>query len=283
MEETSLYKKLFGGEIEITIYGIEENLARELIEEAYLEGLRLQKIFNFYDKNSTLSLLNKKRKLKAPEELLYVLNNSLRLCRETKGAYDISLGKEFLRRKSGEELEHVNCSYKDIRINRDYVELLHKDVLIDLGSIAKGYISDKMADFLISKGVIDGMIDSRGDIISFGEQETLVEIQHPRKKGAIINSIKIKNAGVATSGDYNQYNKTFEESHIINKEDYISVTVIAPTLMEADLYATAIFVTPRDKVKALLKNNKNIKAFCIDKLLKIEVYNDFNEEYKNEI
>lgn len=275
MDKVNITKKLFGGEISFFVYDIEENIAKDLIEETYLEGLRLQKIFNFFDKNSVLSLLNKKRKLKVPAEFLEVLNRALKMCKETNGLYDISLGKQFIQRKRGEVVKRVNCSYNDIKVNEDSVELLNPDVMIDFGSIAKGYITDKMAEFLESKGVISEMIDSRGDIIIFGDKEFKLEIQHPRDKNKSIGSLKIKNKGVATSGDYNQYDTTFDKSHIINQNEYISVTVIAPTLMEADLYATAIFVTPKNKVKYLLSNKKDIRVFCVDNELKVDEHNCF--------
>jgi thiamine biosynthesis lipoprotein ApbE len=275
MNEICVKKKLFGGEITFIIYNTEENIAKELVEEAYEEGMRLEKIFNFFDKKSSLSLLNNKRKMEMPEEFIEVLKMALKMCKETNGLYDVSLGKEFLERKSGKEMSKVNCSYKDIEINEGLVELRNKDVLLDLGSIAKGYITDKMIEVLKSSGIISGLIDSRGDIGIFGEDEREISIQHPREKEKVIGKVKIKEGSIATSGDYNQYNKSFDESHIINKRDYISTTVIASTLTEADLYATSLMVLPKEKIKKLLDKNKKISALCISKDLKTEIYNNF--------
>src|SRR3989344_1816680 len=276
MKMVNYKKKLFGKEIEIIIWDTKENLANNIIEEAYIEGLRLQKIFNFFDEKSTLSLLNKKRKLKVPVEFLEVLNKSLEMCKKTNGLYDISLGKQFLQRKKALNITKVECSYKDIRINSNEVELLHTDVLIDLGSIAKGYITDKMIDFLKSQGIVSGLIDARGDIRIFGKYNNIIEVQHPRDKNKSICAIKLKNSGVATSGDYNQYHENFDNCHIINKKDYISVTAIAPNLTEADLFATSIFVTPKEDIDKIL-TKKKVKLLCIDKNLKIEKYNKFDE------
>jgi thiamine biosynthesis lipoprotein ApbE len=132
-----------------------------------------------------------------------------------------------------------------------------------------------MGDVLKASGVISGLIDSRGDILIFGEEEREISIQHPREREKSMGRIKIKNAGIATSGDYNQYNKNFEESHIINKRDFISVTVIASTLTEADLYATALMVLPKEEIKKLLDKNKKVSALCISKDLKTKIYNNF--------
>ncbi len=281
MAETRIKKKLFGGEMEVIIEDLPEELAIEIVDEMYLGALRLQKIFNFYDPNSELSLLNKERTLEVSKELLFVLKKALEICKKTKGLYDIALGKEFLKRKSGENIEKQTCSYKDISIIGNKVCLTDKKVLIDLGSIAKGYITDKLAEFLTSKGVLTGLIDSRGDIFIFGENEREIEIQDPRKAGAI-GKLIIKNSGVATSGDYKQYDRSFEKSHILNQKEIISVTVVAPTLTEADLFATAIFVTPENKIKALINTHPLVKVLYVNKEGRINMYNKFEEIYKNE-
>ena len=65
-----------------------------------------------------------------------------------------SLKGPALERKKGLEISKINCSYKDIKIkktsslNEHEIILENKDVMIDLGSIAKGFIADKIAEFL---------------------------------------------------------------------------------------------------------------------------------------
>lgn len=275
MSEVSLRKPLFGKEVLIIVRDIEERLAGGLLEDAYQRGLKLQKVFDFFDKDSTLSLLNRKRKLKVPPELLKVLENALELCVKTEGRYDVSLGKQFMQRKKGEEVKPVGCTYKNITIEDGFVELTHPDAMIDLGSIAKGYIADEIAAFLESEGVVSGIIDARGDIRVFGDRNSVIEIQHPREIQKTIFSISLQNGGVATSGDYNQYDGAYDKSHILKSNEHISVTVLAPTLIEADGYATAIFVTPKDEITKLLVDSR-IKALCIDNNLGITTYNGFD-------
>ena len=116
MDEYSEKRKLFGDFAEIAVYDTEEDIAKGIVEDVYKEGLRLQKIFNFYDKKSELSVLNRNKKKRAPDELLYVIKKALEYCALTNGKYDISLGSNFLRRKKGLPDEKISCSYKDIRI-----------------------------------------------------------------------------------------------------------------------------------------------------------------------
>lgn len=262
MDYVSVKKPLFGGEVEFVFYGISEDLILELVEEAYDEGLRLQKIFNFYDKNSELSKLNRKRKMVVSLEFLEVLEKALRFSELSGGKYDVSLGKSFLARKRGEEF-FSRGSYKDIKISGREVEFLNEDVMVDLGSIAKGYIADKLAEFFIEKGIEEFLIDARGDIRVVGETVHDFGIKNPRGEGEIYK-IKVKNESVATSGDYNQYSKNFEHSHILNQSKWASITVIGSNLEEADVYATLFFTLELDEIEKIVVDNKSIKVLIVD-------------------
>ncbi len=269
MKEVKLKKKLFGAFIEITLYDIAKKEADQMLKKAYKEALRLEKIFNIYDSSSELSKLNKLKKKKVSKELLEVIKKALVFCKKTNGKYDISCGEEFLARKKGLSVPQKKCSYQDIKITKDTVTIKNSESTIDLGSIAKGYITDKIKDFLIKKGAKSGVINSRGDIVLFGNSTTNVKIRHPRDSNKTIGSINIKNTSVATSGDYTQYHKSFENSHIINQNKFISVTVIAKKLADADLYAT-VFMICSDKLrKEIIKQSKGVKFLGIKKDLTI--------------
>ena len=277
MEDIQFKKDLFGGDILILVYNTDRKIAEDILSETYEEALRLQRIFNFYDKGSELSKLNQKRRLKVSEDLLKIIKKALEISNLTDSKYDITLGKQILQRKNGEEITPLNCSHKDISINGNEIILNHPDVLIDLGSIAKGYITDRIAEFLGEKGIEEFFIDSRGDIFVSGENPKIIGIQHPRDKDNLLGSIKIVNNAVATSGDYNQYSGSFDKSHILNQNNAVSITVVAPTLQEADVYATALFVCNENEREKLIKDNKGIKVLIVkDDLTKI-TYNGFDE------
>ncbi|MBT3643019.1 FAD:protein FMN transferase [archaeon] len=263
MKEVKLKKKLFGAFIEIILYDFSKKEADTILKKTYKEALRLEKIFNIYDTSSELSILNKSKKKKVSPELLFVLKKALTLCKLTNGKYDVSQGEEFLARKKGLKISQKKCSYKDIKITKDVVTINNSEAKIDLGSIAKGYITDKIKEFLIKQGAKSGIINSRGDIALFGNSTTNVKIRHPRNPKKVIGSINLRNTSVATSGDYTQYNKSFENSHIINQNKFISVTVIAKTLIEADLYATVFMICSDSLRKEILKNKKGLKFLGI--------------------
>lgn len=275
MENITITKKLFGGNIDFIIYNVPLSIVEEIVEKVYIEGLRLQKIFNMYDSNSELSLLNKLRNCIVSNEFINILNKALMLSELTSGSYDVALGKSILLKKHG-KIAAPKCSYKDISIKKNNVTLTSSDVLLDFGSIAKGYITDRLANILKKNGVKEFLIDARGDILVVGKHAHIFGIQHPRNEGNIC-SIKIKNQAVATSGDYMQYVKKFNKSHIINQKGIISVTVVARTLEEADLYATAIFTSSSEDINKIINFNKNIKVLIIKKGNNLIMLNDFKK------
>ncbi|RMF54675.1 FAD:protein FMN transferase [Candidatus Woesearchaeota archaeon] len=270
-------KKLFGKEVEIILYDVEPFLGEEISGSAYDLALRLQRIFNFFDDSSELSALNKKREMVVSDDLLKVLKKALKVCELTEGQYDITLGKQVLERKSGLKTSPVSCSYKDIKIKGNKVIISNEDAVIDLGSIAKGYITDRISEHIMNAGVLSGLIDARGDLRVFGQRFELVDVQHPRNKDKIICTLKIRGLSVATSGDYNQYYNNYENSHIINKKELVSTTVVAPTLEEADVYATALMVSDKKARERIINENKKIKALTVDSDLNTFCYNGFEK------
>lgn len=272
-------KPLFGKEVEFNIFDADESVEGEVLQ-AYNEGLRLQKIFNFYDKGSELSRLNKRRKLRCSQELILVLSKALEIS-TFNPKYDVTHGRRFLARKENKDEIGLGCSYKDVTIDKNTVILENEEVMIDLGSIAKGYIVDKMYEILEKDGIDSGIVDGRGDLRIFGKPQ-IIDIQHPRKKEDIICSINLENRSVATSGDYLQYYGSYEKSHIVNSKDIISVTVVADDLMTADAIATAVFVSDVGSITSLLNRyakkyskHDDIRALVVDRNLKIYYYNDF--------
>jgi FAD:protein FMN transferase len=248
---------LFGDRIVIVLEGVDEQLGRDLEPDIEREALRLQRIFNLYDPHSELSLLNHRRTMTCSPELVEVVRFALQLCEKTRGAYDISKGAQFLARKSGIERE-VDCTYRDIEVTGSRgidaekrasmavtatVTLWHKDALVDLGSVAKGYIADRLRAFIVETlGVESVFIDARGDIVAAGSAPQRILVQHPRDPAAAATTIQIADCAVATSGDYRQFVGDFARSHIVGARGSVSVTVIAPTLLVADGLATALFV-----------------------------------------
>ncbi len=133
-------------------------------------------------------------------------------------------------------------------------ELLSPGMSVDLGSIAKGYVVDRVAQILCDGGVVSAVLDIGGNIYALGlNQEGTswrVGLQHPRQTDQLLGVIPLTDHSVATSGDYQRYFEAGGERyhHLLDpKTGYpadgiVSISIVAATGMQADAVSTAAFV-----------------------------------------
>ena len=134
----------------------------------------------------------------------------------------------------------------------------------DLGGIAVGYAIDKAVDVLKSEGVKSGLIDAGGDIAVFGDNTYKIGVKNPAGKG-LVKTFVLKNQAITTSGNYEKFiekdNRKY--THIINPKTgqpisdsaiaLSSVTIIANKCVDADAYATAVFVLGLEDGQKLIR------------------------------
>jgi len=124
---------------------------------------------------------------------------------------------------------------------------------ITLDGIAKGYIVDKASAVLNTNRVGNHLINAGGDIRTSGlaaqGKPWTVAIQDPEKKKEYPDIVSMGDGAIATSGSYEIfYDKEKVFHHIVDGRNGLSpqlassVTVIAPTVMDADAMATTVFV-----------------------------------------
>ena len=272
-------KKLFWWEIDIVIHNthwFDEQTLQQKIDIVYEYALQQQKIFNFYDPTSELSILNTNRYMTVSDELLNLIKEWISMSELTEWAYDISLWKYILERKSGKPVSEQLCLYKDIIIENNTVKIRHPDAMIDLWSVAKWYITDRIAQACIDQWLESGLIDARWDIIAFGTYSERLWIQHPRDQEWEIWTFALCQQAVATSWDYNQFDTEFTQSHILHQWHDSSITVVAKTLAQADIIATALFVSDENIREKIVKKYSDIPMVCVSADMQIHIYNDRN-------
>ena len=130
------------------------------------------------------------------------------------------------------------------------------DVTLDVDAIAPGYAADVIAAWLTARGLPDHLVDIGGELRADGHKPDggawRVGVERPvMARGDVEQTIAITNVGVSTSGDYRDYFEVAGRrySHIIDpatgrpvEHDLTSVTVIAPSALAADGYATTLMV-----------------------------------------
>lgn len=284
---------LIGTTVTITLYGDDEHKLKRAAGAGFAEIERLNAVFSRYDPESELSKLNVKAArggtFPVSAELAGILDLCLELCRETQDAFDITVGPLSAvwreARESGktpsdteirEAMSKTGCARLSVDKKRSAVTFSAPGMSLDLGGIAKGYITESAMRVIEGHGVQSAMINAGGDITASGTKPGgdlwALGIQNPREPDDVLARVLLKDAAVATSGDYQQF---FEkngrrESHIIDPRtghgaaETISVTVIAPDNTLADTLATALSVLgPEHGFEVLKKNFPQAHALII--------------------
>jgi thiamine biosynthesis lipoprotein len=201
---------------------------------------------------------------------------ALAVAEETAGAFDPTVGYELERRgfnreyRSGRVVRTPLTSdpddgvtYRDVQLDAVQRTItLRRLLILDLGSVAKGLAIDMAAREL--SAFRDFAIDAGGDLYLAGRNENgnawSVGIRHPRQDRELIDTIRVSDAAVCTSGDYERRAAGDGGHHIIDPRSSTpaggaaSVTVVAPTAMAADALATAAFVLgPSDGLQLLAR------------------------------
>jgi len=163
-----------------------------------------------------------------------------------------------------EALSHVN--YKNIMIDGNYVSLADSDTRLDLGFIAKGYIADKMKEYLLSQNITSGIINLGGNVLTIGSKPDntayTIGIQQPYEAmGTYAEKATVKNKSVVSSGVYERYfefNGT-KYHHIIDthtgyptSSDLLSATVISDSSVMGDALSTICLSLGSEKSLAFI-------------------------------
>ncbi len=141
---------------------------------------------------------------------------------------------------------------------------------IDLGGIAKGYLSDRIAQIFSEDGIISAIISLGGNVYALGSKtdggDWTVAVQNPEDDADYIATVKISDKAAVTSGSYQRY---FEEDgkmyhHIIDphtgkpaESGLLSVTIISASGVRADALSTAMFVKGLDSASDYWRRHKD--------------------------
>ena len=267
MYKVSRNELAMGTTVSMTLIHASKYEAEEAMGLAYQEIDRLAGLMNRFENSTAVGLLNLEGALTdVPPEMIEVVVSSLNYFNQTQGAFDISVKPiiDLFREKVGLNLDRFP-SKEDIkqvlyRVGSENIELSGQTIRfkkpgmgITLDGIAKGYIIDKASKLLSERNIENHLINAGGDIRAMGsrldQKPWTIAIQDPRKKGNHPDTIHLSNAAVATSGNYEVFfdrEKMFH--HIVNPStghspySGASVSVMAPSAMEADALSTSVFV-----------------------------------------
>jgi FAD:protein FMN transferase len=247
---------------QIEISGKHSDLST-ILDSVITEAFAYEQKFSYYKIDSMLSRINaaSDQKINIEPEFYELLKAGDYFYRESSGSYDLSIGALT---DIWDISSEVVPQDDDIAAALNFVgfeniiydsNILSKPAgcKINLGSIAKGYVIDRIIKRLIHCGVDKILVNAGGDIRTYGMGEILIGIQHPRRtRGEIIDRLRVTDKAVVTSGDYERYFELdgIRYHHIIDANtgyparNCVSVTAIADDAQTADALSTAAFLMP---------------------------------------
>jgi thiamine biosynthesis lipoprotein len=152
------------------------------------------------------------------------------------------------------------------------VFLTESGMQINLSGFMKGYVLDKVKQFLDQREIKNYFLNFGGNLYIHAASEEQIGIKHPRQDN-IIFSFPLKEGFVSTSADYQQY---FEKNnqrytHIVNpltgssQQKLQTMTVVCESGILSDFLSTTLFLLdPKDIEQKLLKIDQKIEYYAFD-------------------
>ena len=295
-EVSKLYGSTMGTSYSVVIPNLPNNISEQFIQsgiESLLEQVNQQ--MSTYIKDSELSQLNQSdasQWLSVSPELFDVIQSANSISKQTKGAFDVTIGPlvnlwgfgpaELLvsATPSDEDINKARqvVGYHNLQIKAEnrLLRKQFKDLYIDLSAIAKGYGVDAVASYLDTLGIEDYLVEIGGELIGKGLSQRgdywRVAVEKPLSGQRMVDRvIDVTDFAVATSGDYRNY---FEKdgvrfSHTIDprtgrpiSHSLASVTVLSNEAMLADAWATALMVLGEEEGYKLAEK-KQLAAYFL--------------------
>ena len=244
-----------------------------------------------WKENSLISRINRGEKVKVDKMFSDVFYAAEKVYLESDSLFDCSIAP--LTNYWGFGPENVSLvvdsfevsrrlklvNYSRLKIINDSL-LLPKGMRLDYNSIAQGYSVDVISDYLFSKGVSDYLVEIGGELTARGVNPDgeywTIGIDKPQEEIDISDRfqfiISLENTSLATSGNYRKYKEIngVKYSHTIStktgyfaKNRMLSVTVIHPSCMFSDAYATAFMCMGIKKSKDFLLTHTELKVYFV--------------------
>ncbi|QMI05879.1 FAD:protein FMN transferase ApbE [Citrobacter sp. RHB25-C09] len=282
----------------VSVAGVDAARAEQLQTRIQAQLDADDQLLSTYKNDSALMRFNQSHSL-APwpvsEAMADIVTSALRIGKKTHGAMDITVGPlvnlwgfgpdkqpvkvptqaQIDAAKARTGLQHLTV------IDQAQQQFLQKDLpdlFVDLSTVGEGYAADHLTRLMEQEGIarylvsVGGALNSRG--LNAGGRPWRVAIQKPTdSENAVQALVDINGHGISTSGSYRNYYELDGKrlSHVIDPQtgrpithNLVSVTVIAPTALEADGWDTGLMVLGVQKAKEVVRQ-EGLAAYLVVK------------------
>lgn len=280
--------------ISVTVY---DPSKESLLDDCFKMAGQYEQYFSNTIEDSDISKINDSGGLpvEVHEETAELLAKGISYGELTDGRFDITVGKlsdlwnfstKALLEETDESMippeEEINSAlstvdYRCIKVEGTTVTLTNPDARIDLGGIAKGYIADRMKEFLNENGVTSGFINLGGNVLTLGVKEDgspyRLGIQTPfAPAGTSIAVVSVTDETVVSSGVYERCFTVGDTlyHHILDvstgypyDNGLLGVSVITKSSADGDALSTSCFSLGLTDGMALIESLDGTEAIFI--------------------
>lgn len=288
----------------ITGYDTDEESFQEKTDKlltALREYHKLYDIYNNYDGISNMKTINDNAGIapvKVDDKILDMLEYAVEMYQLTNGKTNIAMGsvlKIWHDHRSAAENDPeaatlpdmaelkaaaTHTDINDMVIDREAgtVYLTDPDMSLDVGAVAKGYATDRLADIIIEEGWNNFALSVGGNVRTVGPkgdgESWRVGIQTPDSSwgDAYFCLLRLDDLSLVTSGSYQryftvegrQYHHIIDPATLFPKDTFLSVSIICENSAMGDALSTALFNMSREEGQNLIESLPDVEAVWVD-------------------
>jgi len=261
----------------------DEDRALFYVKQAFEMFRDFEQRYSRFVAGNELWQMNMSEKIQISDELFDIIKQTQRYYEITGGMFDPSIlpaleSSGYVGAYENYATQERNDFSQLVLDEENGIVIKPKNLMIDLGGIGKGFIVDTVARFL-GEQFENVLVDAGGDIAVRGVNAKegypywAIDIEHPQNTDESVALLLLKDMAVATSGRNRRHwmHKGQDMHHIIDpitqksaSHDLLSVSVVASTATEADVFAKTLFIAGREKGKAMAEALQ-LPAVFIDK------------------
>lgn len=277
-----------GSYVQQTVYGAESEEAARLAANAVAE---LEDLISWRKEESDIARLNElagEEFVELDERTVRVLSACLEVCRESEGAFDITIAP-VSRLWNFDDNPHLpdgamiekfvqKVDYSTISLPEDGTAALRKyDTALDLGAVGKGAACDEAIAAYAESGVDRAIVAVGGSVGVYGQKPFgkpwTIAVRDPAGDGSL-GTLSIFDGFISTSGSYEKF---FTEDgvtyhHILDPDTgypaesgLVSVTVKGSSGALSDALSTACFVLGLEESLPLIEKFDAEAVFVTEK------------------
>lgn len=289
--------KLMGTRIDLTV---RDPKAEQLLDELVALLDDYNQLFSANDPSSGLNEINQNAGIRAVEvdpELYELIKIGKKQGLAEDSLLNIAIGPlvkswrigfDDAKKPTDEKIkkELAKLDLDQVFLSENEVYLAKKGMAIDLGALAKGYIADRLIDYLKKAGAQSALINLGGNLVTMGpalnhaDHNWRIGIQNPLKeRGESQMILKLKDKSVVTSGIYERQLKKDGQTfhHILDPQtgypvqsDLVSLTIISDLSLDGEIWTSRLFGQSKEQAIERIKELPGIEGIVIDREGKID-------------